>query len=545
MDKNYSDFPQSLKVAAPAPLDAKSLAFTLEELKDLGDDDVKAFTYFRGMIVQCQENGKMYQWSDIFRDDDIKLLSEDFTYPTKSILNGFDYSGLKFNFVEVFRNGKDGKDGKDGINGRDGLNGRDGRDGINGVNGNDGRDGQDGANGLDGVPGPPGRNGQTTYTWIKYADDELGSNMSDVPTINTEYVGFAYNKTTAVESTNPDDYTWSLFRGSDGAPGIAGPSIRVLEWVDNTPFYNNTQFKDYVYYRPLRKYYKLADNIQSYLAYGTPQNQSTVWIETNEVQTSLIAEGANIGGFIMRNNKLYSQAGLVADVNGDPLYSNLVLDGLSGDITLGNNRSKWNKESLTFFDSNRVGRLVINLDSNEVPGIRFYNADSTLKWEAGAEGYIIITEGTRPPEWQERYLHLVGSNRDSIPNLRVFATTNPNGSNSLPQEGINEPLYLAVVNVNTNAYELVSKGDIAENQDIYMAIYKSRGFIREGEVPSPLLIDDGWYIPNYVSGSGLPARLNLNSSGQAVSQTFYIPYVWYENGVMIESREYDIQTQII
>src|SRR5690606_19961905 len=66
-----------------------------------------------------------------------------------------------------------------------------------------------GEDGQDGIPGPPGQDGQTTYTWVRYADDENGSGMSDSPN-GKLYIGLAFNKTTPNESSNPSDYTWSL-----------------------------------------------------------------------------------------------------------------------------------------------------------------------------------------------------------------------------------------------------------------------------------------------------------------------------------------------
>lgn len=53
------------------------------------------------------------------------------------------------------------------------------------------------------------------YTWLKYADDEKGSGMSDEP-IGKKYIGLAYNKTTMKESTDPKDYKWSKMQGEDG-----------------------------------------------------------------------------------------------------------------------------------------------------------------------------------------------------------------------------------------------------------------------------------------------------------------------------------------
>ena len=69
--------------------------------------------------------------------------------------------------------------------------------------------------GAQGIQGPPGDNGKTFYTWIKYATSDAGANMSDNPD-GRDYIGIAYNKTTATESKNPKDYAWSLIQGETG-----------------------------------------------------------------------------------------------------------------------------------------------------------------------------------------------------------------------------------------------------------------------------------------------------------------------------------------
>ena len=89
------------------------------------------------------------------------------------------------------------------------------------IKGADGQDGADGADGEQGIPGPPGDDGQTLYTWVKYADDAAGTGMADLPD-GKEYIGLAYNKTTATESSNAGDYTWALFKGADGSDGADG-----------------------------------------------------------------------------------------------------------------------------------------------------------------------------------------------------------------------------------------------------------------------------------------------------------------------------------
>lgn len=81
--------------------------------------------------------------------------------------------------------------------------------------------GEDGSDGINGVNGANGKDGKTYYTWVKYADNASGANMSNDPT-GKYYIGIAYNKESSTESNVASDYTWSLFRGSDGVDGKDG-----------------------------------------------------------------------------------------------------------------------------------------------------------------------------------------------------------------------------------------------------------------------------------------------------------------------------------
>ena len=76
--------------------------------------------------------------------------------------------------------------------------------------------------GPQGLPGPPGDDGAIFYTWMKYADTADGQGMSDYPE-GKIYIGFAYNKATDDESSDPHDYVWSLIRGDQGEEGLQGP----------------------------------------------------------------------------------------------------------------------------------------------------------------------------------------------------------------------------------------------------------------------------------------------------------------------------------
>lgn len=94
-----------------------------------------------------------------------------------------------------------------------------------------GEKGDQGNEGPQGVPGDPGADGITLYTWIRYAEDANGTGISNSPD-GKSYIGLAYNKTTASESNNPSDYTWSKITGRDGVPGPAGEDGKTLyTWI--------------------------------------------------------------------------------------------------------------------------------------------------------------------------------------------------------------------------------------------------------------------------------------------------------------------------
>lgn len=83
-----------------------------------------------------------------------------------------------------------------------------------------------GSQGEPGVPGPAGNDGRPKYTWIKYADDDMGTDMSEYPVkldgTFREYMGIATNKDEPTESADYRDYTWSKYIGEDGIPGENG-----------------------------------------------------------------------------------------------------------------------------------------------------------------------------------------------------------------------------------------------------------------------------------------------------------------------------------
>ncbi|MEJ2766986.1 phage tail protein [Photobacterium sp. MCCC 1A19761] len=65
------------------------------------------------------------------------------------------------------------------------------------------------------LKGDKGDDATERYTWIRYADSANGAGLSNNPA-GKAYIGVAYNRTSAAESSNPAEYSWSLIRGADG-----------------------------------------------------------------------------------------------------------------------------------------------------------------------------------------------------------------------------------------------------------------------------------------------------------------------------------------
>lgn len=78
------------------------------------------------------------------------------------------------------------------------------------------------------VTGSQGLVGSTLYTWIKYGLNSAGAGISDSISGAT-YIGIAYNQTTPVKSTNAADYTWYAISTTGGVSGISGSGL--YTWI--------------------------------------------------------------------------------------------------------------------------------------------------------------------------------------------------------------------------------------------------------------------------------------------------------------------------
>ena len=264
---------------------------------------------------------------------------------------------------------------------------------------------KNGENGNDGVPGPPGTDGSPRYIWIKYADDDLGTDMSDVPTkvdgSTRASIGIAVNKTVQTESTNYLDYTWSKYVGNPGPKGVSGPSPRILEFVPGGTYENGELYIDYVYFRSSNPategYYtvKLPSNhipgtkVTVVYPGGIPNIDPTTgpWVKapfTKEMSFgTVVAEQANLAGFIFRNQILQSQA-ITSNFNKctqiTKTVPNLIIDGLQGVINFAD-RMILKSDGVYLYDGCERVRLKIRWDeSTGVPIIEYVGPNGETTW---------------------------------------------------------------------------------------------------------------------------------------------------------------------
>ena len=236
-----------------------------------------------------------------------------------------------------------------------------------------------GEKGDTGIKGDTGADGTTYYTWIKYSDNPDGTVLYDIPKDSTMYIGIATNKTTATESTNKSDYTWSKFKGEQGvqgAPGDDGVGVEeiIIQYAKNTstttaptsgwatsmPSYQEgyylwyrTRIKysnssSYVYSTPVcdqswkaaqevyTQYKQLSDKFTWIVSGGTSQSSMTLSDKMYELiskNITLTAEHINLNGYVSNDEANWS-----IDIDGNMETKNMNVEGdLSADTISCNN----------------------------------------------------------------------------------------------------------------------------------------------------------------------------------------------------------------
>ena len=140
-----------------------------------------------------------------------------------------------------------------------------------------------------------------------------------------------------------------------GRTGIPGKMPFTREWKEGDSYRNNLSVVDYVYYRdyttPGRNgWFRLSDSYLEHVADATPYEDTAgnttstvirkntdgedIYVKIDSLGAKafdlVIAEEANLAGFIFKNNVLQSQKGSTID---NIIHPNLILNGVHGKIT--------------------------------------------------------------------------------------------------------------------------------------------------------------------------------------------------------------------
>ena len=175
-------------------------------------------------------------------------------------------------------------------------------------------EGADGRDGTDGIPGVNGIDGTTHYLHIKYSDDGGTTFTGNGGEDSGAYLGLLVD-TTQADSTDVDDYTWSLIKGADGTDGVDGKT-----WLSGVGAPSNSIGSDGDFYlrRSNSRIYQKASGTWSIIANLSGADGATWHSGSGAPANSL---GSNGDWYFRTSNAtIYTRAGgswsLVVDVNG-------------------------------------------------------------------------------------------------------------------------------------------------------------------------------------------------------------------------------------
>ena len=245
---------------------------------------------------------------------------------------------------------------------------------------------------------------------------------------------------------------------------------------------------------------------------------------------TVIAEQANLAGFIFRNRTLNSQDlsyQSCATTNDRGPFPNLSLDGKQGVIKF-LERLFLDKDGIVMKDDCGRPRIKFGIDSAKIPTLQFLNEDGTIKWEAGKNGYQVIVTGTQPSTWNSfnvtKLTSMSAYNETSNievvdPDLGTYVLNNTVRANIQSEldtryqiiqfscsgaTTLGSPYSLVW---ETNAFKTLvheyEKGDMAADANNYTGIYLNQTPILEADIntaPVGTFPEDGWYLIEGFSG---------------------------------------------
>ena len=430
--------------------------------------------------------------------------------------------------------------------------------------------------GKTGDPGTPGTNGNSVeFRYQKSTNESIIPTLVstdvtpagwvlDPPTINGAEVLWMIKTIKKPDGSLVG--TWSnpvRISGAQGLTGTTGPIPVQVEWNPGATYLNNSTYKYYIYYRPTNEVYTVIGT--SAVANSGAPDTSLFKKETTipvQIFQTIVAEGGNIGGFIFRNQTMFSQAGLESGTN--PTYANLMMNGITELIKFSKNIEITNT-GILFFDKNKKKRIEFGftLDTDGVPYLRFFDADGNITWEAGKTYTAWVVTGTTQPSWATYGSRRISDESEDYvydeyswqfkQNILQFVTNTANSSGLGAMLTPKDPAYFVTGAMpDTVAYALgggqyrgalytLNKGDIKENENLFEGFYITKASVQNSQVPAISTLNEGWYIINGMSGINggiMQARLNEDES-----QTYYATVFYVKNGIITRSFDVDVHTQ--
>ena len=428
--------------------------------------------------------------------------------------------------------------------------------------------------GKQGDPGTPGIAGNSVE--FRY---QKSNNESTIPSlVNTDVnpVGWVINPVTIngaealwmIKATKKSDGslvgTWSSpvrVSGAQGLAGTTGPIPIQVEWNPGATYLNNSTYKYYIYYRPTNEVYTVISTsaVANDGAPDTSLFKKEVVIPIQIFQ-NIVAEGGNIGGFIFRNQNMYSQSGIEEGSN--PTYSNLLLSGVLGLIKFSQN-IEFTKTGLLFLDNNKKKRIEFGfaLDTTGTPYLKFYDENGLVTWEAGKTYTAWITQGTTVPSYSPaigaRRIDELGINPDVLSSsivksyLKTYLSNVANSFSAkrvLPDEDayfINSamPKGSAMQASNSGWLKRYSKGDMVENTNKIEGYYVRDNGYPDSNPNNESLAPAGWYLIEDVSG----INGSMLNEVQVSSNTFdfKVELVFIQQGQPIRYAGITVHTKTI
>lgn len=380
------------------------------------------------------------------------------------------------------------------------------------------------------------------YAWYKGTSTTAVGTSSSFSISNSQVATVEVYKVVVTSQDNQKyEDTISISKvkdGGDGQPGKQGQMVVQREWTSGDVYRNNTDVIDYIYHRATDTWWRLKDGLNNVTAGVNPSNQFVKLTSLEQLAVRIIvAEQANLAGFIFKDQKLVSQEPSLSNPN-------LILDGILGKIiakdaeisgriealfgSIGGFRIENNnivsndrkleissQDGLKFRDNELRDRITIGVDNTGVPSIKFFDEQGNETWSAGTSG-IIYTNYIAESYTTTIYTKASDGSTFTEPMARVYLDVlfkeQLSYWSSTGMEGF-EGEYWTVVEASPGtvaylySYHAGKNPESEHNKQYEGYYYKSNNKLGSK-------VDDGWYITTGSFERGYGRRLGFSMPGQ-------------------------------